>query len=429
MTIQELFEIKIYHGYILQLFLAEALFFPLLARREKFVLRLCLSFAVFALLSIVITNVIYHWLPSGLNSVTIFILSLGMGAACFKSSFKEVLFCFVGAQLLQNLSHNIENIVYLPFAEKISDTGWFFISVAAMAAVYVAAYFVIIRRFRGGKKISLQSYGILLIALFSMLFCYLIQFLFQVYGLDGIWVIRLPLILCDVIALILQFGLQGYKWKADENAELERFIAQENKYYDAMKENIDLINMKAHDLKHFISDIRGGKYDGDSGLAEIQEAVERYDQTANTGNKALDAVLNEKMYVCHKNGIAFSTMVQGAELAFMRLTDISSVFGNILNNAIEYEQTVPDEEKRCIMLKVFRKDNLLCIHAENYCTENLKFKDNLPVTTKGSTDYHGFGLKSVRYVVKKYGGNLSVGLRDNMFVVDIIMPVAAGGAK
>lgn len=40
MTIQELFEIKIYHGYILQLFLAEALFFPLLARREKFVLRL-----------------------------------------------------------------------------------------------------------------------------------------------------------------------------------------------------------------------------------------------------------------------------------------------------------------------------------------------------------------------------------------------------
>ena len=123
MTIQELFEIKIYHGYILQLFLAEALFFPLLARREKFVLRLCLSFAVFALLSIVITNVIYHWLPSGLNSVTIFILSLGMGAACFKSSFKEVLFCFVGAQLLQNLSHNIENIVYLPFAEKISDIG------------------------------------------------------------------------------------------------------------------------------------------------------------------------------------------------------------------------------------------------------------------------------------------------------------------
>lgn len=124
MTIQELFEIKIYHGYILQLFLAEALFFPLLARREKFVLRLCLSFAVFALLSIVITNVIYHWLPSGLNSVTIFILSLGMGAACFKSSFKEVLFCFVGAQLLQNLSHNIENIFYLPFVDKISDTGW-----------------------------------------------------------------------------------------------------------------------------------------------------------------------------------------------------------------------------------------------------------------------------------------------------------------
>ena len=121
----------------------------------------------------------------------------------------------------------------------------------------------------------------------------------------------------------LEFCLQGYKCKDDEKAELEHFIGQENKYYDAMKENLDLINMKAHDVKHFISDIRGGKYDGDSGLAEIQEAVERYEQTANTGHKALDAVLNEKLYVWHKNGIAFSHMVQGAELPLMRPRDIT----------------------------------------------------------------------------------------------------------
>ena len=423
MSFEELFQIRISHGYILQLFFAEALFFPVLERRNRFALRFLLSFAAFALLSIMVTNVIYRWLPSGLNSFTIFLFSLAMGAACFKNPFKETLFCFVGAQLLQNLAHNIENIFYLPFSDKISTVGWFFISVAAMAAVYVAAYFVIIRRFSGGRKISLQGYGVLSIAIFSMLFCYLVQFLLQVYGLDTIWVNRMPLILCDVIALMLQFGLQGYKWKVDENAELERFIAQESKHYEAMQANIDLINMKAHDLKHFIADLRGGKYADDSGLAEIQEAVEKYEQTANTGNKALDSVLTEKMYSCHKNGIAFSMLVQGAELWFVSLADITSVFGNILSNAIEYEQGVEDREKRYIFLKVFRTGKLVCIHAENYCTEQLQFKDSLPLTTKGSTDYHGFGLNSVRYVVRKYGGNLAVSADGQKFIVDIIIPV------
>lgn len=424
MSAAELFEIRIYHGYILQLFLAEALFFPVLERRGRFPLRLAASFAAFAVLSVMITNLVYRWLPSGLNSLIIFLLSLGMGAVCFKSAFKEVLFCFVGAQLLQNLAHNVENMVYLPFSETLGNAGWFFISVAAMAAVYAAAYFVIICRFLG-KKISLQSYGVLSIAMFSMLFCYLIQFLLQVYDLDGIWVIRLPLIFCDVIALILQFGLQGYKWKTDENAELEKFIAQESKYYKAMQENIDVINMKAHDLKHFIADLRGGKRMDDSGLAEIQEAVEKYEQTANTGNKALDAVLTEKMYICHKNGIAFSMLTEGALLNFMRVSDVTSVFGNILSNAIEYEMAVPERDKRFILLKVFRKGALACIHAENYCTARPVFMDSLPVTTKGSAEYHGYGLRSVRYTVKKYGGNLTVDATGEIFVVDIIIPVPA----
>ncbi len=421
MTFPQLFEIRIYHGYILQLFLAELLFLPLLERRSRFILRLIVSFSLFALLSVVITNIIYRWFPSGFNSVIIFLLSLGAGAVCYKSSFFEVLFCFVGAQLLQNLAHNIENLIYLPFSDSISYVGWFFISVAAMAAVYVAAYFVIVRRFHG-RKISLQGYGVLMIALFSMLFCYLIQFMLQVYKIHELWVTCLPLILCDVLALIVQFGLQGYKWKADENAELERLIAQEDKYYGAMRENIDVINMKAHDLKHFITDLRGGKYMDDSGLAEIQQAVEKYEQTVSTGNKALDVVLTEKMYGCHKNGIAFSVFAEGEKLSFMRSSDITSVFGNILSNAIECESAVEEADKRYILLKVFERGSMVCIHAENYSTARPTFSGELPLTTKGSEAYHGFGLKSVRYVVKKYGGNLAVDASDDTFTVDIIIP-------
>ena len=427
MTFLSLFEIKIYHGYILQIFIAEAIFFPILERRDRFWLRLAVSFCVFALLSLVLTNLFANWLPLGLYSVTIFLLSLVMGIVCFRSRFKEILFCFVGAQLLQNLAHNIENLIYLPVSDSVGYVGWFFISVACMAAVYALGYFLIIRRFSGGKKISLQGYGILLIAIFSAAFCYLVQTVLQLYGLDSVWVTRLPLILCDVLALLLQFGLQGYKWKADENEELERFIAQENLHYEQLLSNMDLINMKAHDLKHFISDLRGGKDMDESGLAEIQQAVERYEQTANTGNKALDSVLSEKMYQCHKEGIAFSMLVQGETLSFMSVADITSVFGNLLGNAIECEQAVEERERRYIFLKVFPSGAMACVHAENYCAEKPEIKDGLPLTTKGSGDYHGYGLRSVRYVVKKYGGNLTVGADGEKFVADIILPVPVKG--
>ena len=72
---------------------------------------------------------------------------------------------------------------------------------------------------------------------------------------------------------------------------------------------------------------------------------------------------------------------------------------------------------------MFRTGDMVCIHVENYCTEQPEFKDNLPVTTKGSSDFHGYGLKSVRYVVKKYGGNLTVRATGTVFAADIIIPV------
>lgn len=421
MTAADVFRITVNHGYILQLFFAEMLFLPVLIKRKYFLLRLAGAFAVFAFASVVLTNLIYILMP-GWHSFTIFILSFGLYFFCFKNNYKELLFCAVGAQLIQNLSHNIEFIIYLPLSDYINDTGWFFLSVGVMAVVYVCAYFIIIRQLKKQRDISIESYGVFSIAVLSALFCYLIQFLMQVYGIDKMWVTGMPLILCDVLAIILQFGLLGYKQKVNENAELERFIARENEYYNAVKNNIDIINMKAHDLKHFIRNLRDGGY-ADEELAEIQSAVEIYESTAKTGNKALDTVLTEKAYVCRKNDIAFSTIVQGEELGFMHAGDVTSVFGNLLSNAIEYEQTVEDKTRRCILLKVVRKGGLISVHIENYCTSNLTFKDGLPVTTKGDENYHGFGLKSVKYIAKKYDGNVTAGRHGDLFVVDMIVPV------
>lgn len=45
--------------------------------------------------------------------------------------------------------------------------------------------------------------------------------------------------------------------------------------------------------------------------------------------------------------------------------------------------------------------------------------DGLPVTTKEDTDFHGFGMKSIRMIVEKYKGNLSISAKDGVFKVNI----------
>ena len=65
---------------------------------------------------------------------------------------------------------------------------------------------------------------------------------------------------------------------------------------------------------------------------------------------------------------------------------------------------------------------MLGIHIENYCEEELRFQNGLPLSTKGDANYHGFGLKSIWHVVEKYGGNIVVSFENRIFSLDTIFP-------
>lgn len=50
-------------------------------------------------------------------------------------------------------------------------------------------------------------------------------------------------------------------------------------------------------------------------------------------------------------------------------------------------------------------------------------EDGFPVTTKGSADYHGFGVRSMAQTAEKYGGNVSVTAKGGVFALNIVIPV------
>ena len=124
-----------------------------------------------------------------------------------------------------------------------------------------------------------------------------------------------------------------------------------------------------------------------------------------------------------KNHISMTSVVDGTLFDFMDVMDICSIFGNALDNAIECEKKIKDREKRLIHVSAFSQRNFLIIRFENYCENDLKFDAELPTTTKEDSQFHGYGLKSLRYTVRKYGGEVDINVQDNWFELKILIPM------
>ena len=113
-------------------------------------------------------------------------------------------------------------------------------------------------------------------------------------------------------------------------------------------------------------------------------------------------------------------MADGQKLSFISDGDLYCLFGNIIDNALEAVNKVPEKERRVINIVVKEKNGTLVVQEENYFEGELDFVDGLPQTTKGDTAYHGFGTRSIRMIVSKYGGVFTARAQDGVFYLNII---------
>lgn len=200
----------------------------------------------------------------------------------------------------------------------------------------------------------------------------------------------------------------------------------QNQYvqYQQSKESIEIINYKYHDLKNQIIALRAEEDEEkrNAYLTQMENEIKTYEAQNKTGNHVLDTVLTTKNIYCIKNGITLTCVADGTLLNGMDVIDICTIFGNALDNAIEYVQQI-EEEKRLIHVSVFAQKGFLMIRFENYYEGKLKLEGGLPATTKNDMVNHGYGLKSIRYAVQKYDGVVNVVQKDNWFELQILMPL------
>ena len=190
-----------------------------------------------------------------------------------------------------------------------------------------------------------------------------------------------------------------------EIVTMDSMLKSQYNQYRNYQESIDLINMKYHDLKHQIAGLRA-ETDIDKRtewLDAMEDDIRGFESVTNTGNKVLDTIIAGKIMHGQKYDIKFTCVIDGKLLEFMHVTDICTIFGNAIDNAIENVVMIKDIEKRIIHVTVSAKNKFVLIQFQNYCEvkpNEDKRGIRLFESSKADKRNHGFGLKSIQYTVE-----------------------------
>jgi len=355
-------------------------------------------------------------------------LSVGMLLLCFEVSFWESLFVCGAAYSCYIIFYSgfliICTLLRIRTVSGFGGMVWCLL-LALCAAV---ARLVLARRMKYTQKVNLNNVPLILLTFFAVILDTVVKYhmLDLDLGSDAFVVWKGLSAVCCVLVLLTQFGLldQGKLWA--ENKQIEELLHQRHMQEIEAKQNIELINIRCHDIKKRIADLRG--VDDNvmrQELQALQDSVMIYDSSIQTGNAALDVILTQKSLFCQKQGIRLICMAEGEKLSFLTEAEMYSLFGNIVDNAIDAVKDLPQVDNRNIHLIVKSNGRLLSIHENNCYEGTIRFNGGLPQTTKADSRFHGYGLKSIQAIVKKHHGDMELSAGDGRFSLNILLPLPA----
>lgn len=195
------------------------------------------------------------------------------------------------------------------------------------------------------------------------------------------------------------------------------------------QQKIDEMNRRSHDMRNHLATIAAM-----SGSPEVQAYVKRLLPAFKpvavlniTGCEPLDVLLSRKIDECARIHASLIPCVAEEALSGLRqlsALDICTIYGNLLDNAIEAVGALEEGTVREIVLRTGMRGGLLLIRTENrFSGERKRSADHGFATTKEDAGAHGFGLRNVGDTARRLGGEMTVSVQESLFIVNVLLPV------
>ena len=408
----------------LELLIGEALFLYAAPRRKRFVLLFPLAVVLFGLLCY------FYPFPEGLayepwfliiRFVSLFLASALCAWACFDISVSAAISLCGAGYAVQHIAYQLSNLLYQTNWFTNPDWGHLVAESIVFPIVYVGSFFLFARSAAQTRHYDKIDYRFDLLSVFILLVCVgLSRWTRNSTDLKVVISSGLYAITCCGCALVIQFYLRKALELSQEKKVIENLWDKDKKHYELSKENMEILNIKAHDLKHKLS-LYGDKLP-EAEIESMKKVIDAYDSHLRTGNEALDVILNEKNNNCLARRISFTFLGEGKLLDFIDIMDMYSLLGNALDNAIEAVDPIKEESKRAITMNIEGKGEAVFITIRNYSSHELILSEGMPKSNKTyESGYHGYGLKSIKRLAEKYSGDISFHQKEDIFTLTIFL--------
>ena len=333
------------------------------------------------------------------EAVAVYIISWSSGTN--NTSYKENIVIYVIDVIVSKILYYLISKFLLQFANKElhakSWGRWFLLSVLPLSSLFII---FVVRLLTNGQTFSFTE-SLLCISSISVLF---------------------------ISNIVVYYIYEKAEISNQKLIELELSNQKDNinmQYLNLLEKKNEQMQIMAHDYKNNVLTIADM-----TDSIEIKEyinsmvgEIKKYNQIAGTKNRLLDVILNKYTDICDNKNLTFETDIMTDNLSFIDGYDISSLFNNILDNAVDAAEKSKD---RFISLSISTSLNSYHkITVINSCDTKPKTKNGKLLTDKTDKSAHGLGTKSINKIVSKYDGELQwdYNVKEKTFKLTIIMPL------
>lgn len=235
------------------------------------------------------------------------------------------------------------------------------------------------------------------------------------------WMVVLSAILL-LIANLLVFGINQYNQrKSIEFTEMQLLLQKESdltEYYEMLLSQNENQSILIHDIKKHLQsiDMLNDEKDHEkisNYIRQLMHSSDLKEFSRLCDHEMLNAILSRYQRQCSDKQIDFHADIRSGIIDFITDTDLTSLFCNLLDNAIESADGIPDS---FIEVNTVRREKtpFIVISVINSCRKNpFSDQNGRLTTTKQDRHKHGFGMKSIRKTVNKYNGDMQMYYNDD----------------
>ena len=157
----------------------------------------------------------------------------------------------------------------------------------------------------------------------------------------------------------------------------------------------------------------------DAYLSELVSDVSSIPALTYAPHPAINAVLTVMLARAQKQGVEVERRIDVPETLPFPDTELCMVLMNLLQNALEANALAPDGARKWLRVDLHIRGVHLYIGVENsrFAPVDYDAERDLCRTTKEDKSAHGYGLKAVQAVARKYQSELLLKFPDNAFSV------------